>query len=84
MTYASVGETVADTTLSIVGLKLGPHLFRVAAASTAAIYGGNTPHLASAILHHTDASVTEAHYNRATSLSAARAYATIAERYRRE
>jgi integrase len=84
MTYASVGETVTETTRSIVGVKLSPHLFRTAAASTAAVYGGSTPYLASAILHHTDPLVTEAHYNRATGMSAAQAYAAISERYRRD
>ena len=81
MTYASVGEAVTETTRSTVGVELGPHLFRAAAASTAAVYGGSTPNLASAVLHQTDPSVTEAHYNRATGMSAAQAYATICKRY---
>ena len=54
-----------------------PHLFRTAAASTAAVYAGNTPHLGSALLHHTDPAVTEKHYNRANTLSAAQAYAAL-------
>ena len=81
MTYASVGETVTETTRSTVGVNLSPHLFRAAAASTAAVYGGSTPRLGSALLHQRDSSVTEAHYNRATSMSAAQAYAAISERY---
>jgi integrase len=84
MTYASVGETITDTTHSTVGVNLSPHLFRAAGASTAAVYGGSTPRLGSAILHHRDSSVTEAHYNCATSISAAQAYATITQRYRGE
>jgi integrase len=84
MTDASVGEVVTETTRSTVGVKLSPHLFRAAAASTAALYGGSTPHLGSALLHHTDPSVTEAHYNRATGMSAAQAYATVTQRYRRK
>jgi integrase len=83
MTYASVGEAVTETTLSTIGVKLNPHLFRTAAASTAALYGGSTPYLGSALLHHTDSSVTEVHYNRATGMSAAQAYATVTQRYRR-
>ena len=84
MRYASVGETIMETTRLTVGVKLSPHLFRTAAASTAAVYGGSTPNLASAILHHTNSSVTEEHYNRATGMSAAQAYAAITERYRRK
>lgn len=38
---------------------------------------GNTPHLASALLHHIDPAVTEAHYNRASSISAAQGYAAF-------
>jgi integrase len=84
MTYASVGETVTETTHSTIGVKLSPHLFRTSGVSTAALYGSSFPHLGSALLHHTDPSVTEAHYNRATGMSAAQAYATVTKRYRRE
>jgi integrase len=78
----SVWEVVTETTRLTVGVKLGPHLFRTSAASTAAVYGGSSPNLATAILHHTDPSMTEAHYNRATGLSAAQAYVAITETYR--
>jgi integrase len=63
---------------------VSPHLFRTAAASTAAAYGSNTSHLASALLNHTDSRVTEEHYNRATSMSAAMSYADIVEAFRHE
>jgi len=45
--------------------------FRTAAASTAAVDGGSTPHLASTVLDHTDPRVTEEHSNRASSLACA-------------
>ena len=77
MTYSAVGRVISKTTLATVGIDVSPHLFRTAAASTAAVYAGNTPHLASALLHHTDPAVTEKHYNRASSLSAAQAYAAL-------
>jgi integrase len=63
--------------LATVGVNVSPHLFRTAAASTAAVYAGNTPHLASALLNHSDPAVTEEHYNRASTLSAALAYAAL-------
>jgi integrase len=83
MSYVGVEVTVKGTTRSAIGVDVCPHMFRTAAASTAAIHCGNTPHLASAILQHTDPRVTEEHYNRATCMSAAQAYAAIANSYRR-
>lgn len=83
MTAKGVALTISTTTRRTVGVDVSPHLFRTAAATTAAMYGGATPHLASALLNHRDPYVTEEHYNRATSLSAAHAYASIAETYRK-
>ena len=71
MSYAGVEDAIKATTLSTVGIDVSPHLFRTCAASTAATYGGDNPHLGSALLDHTDESVTNTHYNRATSLTAA-------------
>ena len=68
MTTKNLGILIAKITLEILGVDVSPHLFRTAAASTAAAYGGNTPHLASAVFHHTDPRVTEEHYNRASSV----------------
>jgi integrase len=72
---------VSKVTLQALGVDVSPHLFRTAAASTAAAYGGSTPHLASAILNHTDPRVTEEHYNRASSISASEIYAEIVNSY---
>ena len=77
MTPKNLGILVSKVTLETLGVDVSPHLFRTAAASTAAAYGGSTPHLASAILNHTDPRVTEEHYNRASSLSASKIYARI-------
>ena len=63
MTYDGVARAITETTRSTVGIAVSPHLFRTAIASSAAIHGGENPHLASALLHHTDYRVTEAHYN---------------------
>jgi integrase len=78
----SVGTLISKITLETLGVGVSPHLFRTAAASTAAAYGGNTPHLASALLNHTDPRVTEEHYNRASTVSAAAAYARIISGFR--
>ena len=83
MSYVQVGRTIEKTTLATVGLAMRPHLFRTAAASTAATHCGDNPHLASALLHHTNSSVTNAHYNRATSLTAAESLRQIVRQYER-
>jgi integrase len=77
MTAKNMGTLVSKLTLQTLGVDVSPHLFRTAAASTAAAYGGNTPHLASALLNHTDPRVTEEHYNRASSMRASKIYAEI-------
>jgi hypothetical protein len=58
------------------------HLFRTTAATTAALYGPDVPHLASAVLGHCDPRVTEEHYIRATTVNAAKEYAAILRRRR--
>jgi integrase len=77
MSYSGVEKVISATTLATVGIDVSPHLFRTAGASTVAVHAGSTPHLSSALLHHTDPWVTEEHYNRASSLSAAQAYAAF-------
>jgi integrase len=84
MTRKNLGTLVSKITLETLGVDVSPHLFRTAAASTAAAYGGTTPHLASALLNHTDPRVTEEHYNRATSISASQIYAEITKSFLRE
>jgi integrase len=84
ITDKQVAHVIRMTTLSTVGVAVSPHLFRTAAASSAAAYAGETPHLASAVLHHTHPSFTNTHYNRATSLSAAENFRQIVRRYGRK
>jgi hypothetical protein len=84
MTSKNLGTLISKLTLETLGVVVSPHLFRTAAASTAAAYGTNTPGLASAVLNHTDPRVTEKHYNRAGSVSASRIYAAIVNRYLEE
>jgi integrase len=82
MTTKNIGTLISKITFETLGVDVSPHLFRTAAASTAAAYGGSTPHLASAVLNHTDPRVTEEHYNRATSIGAGRIYAEIISSFR--
>src|SRR5215211_6327379 len=84
ITTKNLGTLISRITLETLGVDVSPHLFRAAAASTAAAYGGNTPCLASALLNHTDARVTEQHYNRASSVSASKVYAEIVSSHLQE
>jgi integrase len=84
MTTKNLGTLISRLTLETLGVDVSPHLFRTAAASTAAAYGGNTPHLAGALLNHTDPRVTEEHYNRASTVSASKVYAEIISSYLQE
>ena len=82
MTTKNLATLISKLTRETLGVDVSPHLFRTAAASTAAVYGGKFPHLASALLGNRDPRVTEEHYNRATSLEVGDTYAAIAQTYR--
>jgi integrase len=84
LTTTNLSTLISKITRENVGVDVSPHLFRTAAASTAAAFGGNVPHLASALLNHTDPRVTEEHYNRATSMSASKIYAEILKSHLQE
>lgn len=77
MTTKNLATLISKLTREMLGVDVSPHLFRTAGASTAAIYGGKLPYLASALLGHRDKRVTEEHYNFSTSLSAGEEYALI-------
>jgi len=79
-----VTDLINAATLSTVGVAVSPHLFRTAVASTAAIYGGENPHLGSALLHHADPNLINEHYNRASSLTAAKNFQQIVRQYERK
>jgi integrase len=81
MTKKNMGTLISKITLETLGVDVSPHLFRTAAATTAAVYGGSTPHLASALLGHTDPRLTEEHYNRATSVNVANIYGALIRQY---
>jgi integrase len=81
LTTKNLGTLISKLTRQTIGIDVSPHLFRTAGASTAAIYGSNYPHLASALLNHRDPRVNEEHYNRAMGLSAGEDYANITQSY---
>jgi integrase len=84
MSDKTVANVIRQSTLSTVGVPVGPHLFRTSGASSAAILCGENPNLGSALLHHTHPSVTNAHYNRATSLRAGEDFQKIVRQYQKK
>ena len=80
-TTKNLGTLISKITFRTVGVDVSPHLFRTAGATTAAMYGGDNPHLASTLLGHSDSRVTHKHYVRATSVNAAKEYAAIIRPY---
>jgi site-specific recombinase XerD len=83
LTICAVEDVISKTTLAAVGIRVSPHLFRTAAASTAAVYAGDNRDLGSALLHHRDPTVREKHYNRASSLSATQGYGALVRALRK-
>lgn len=77
-----LGFLISNTTRETIGVDVSPHLFRTAGASTAAAHATKYPHLATALLNHRDPRITEEHYIRASSMSAAQSLADIINSYR--
>jgi integrase len=82
MAEYTVREVITETSRSTLGVPINPHMFRTAAATTSALYAGDNPHLASAVLHHTHPTVTQENYNRASCISAGRALRDVVQRFR--
>ncbi len=84
MSLKTMNKTIPRTTCFALGSSVNPHLFRACAATTAALYGSDYPHLASGLLQHVDPRVTEAHYIRASSSQAAIRYSEILDEMLRD
>jgi site-specific recombinase XerD len=82
MSCASIGELITETSRMTIGVKVNPHLYRAAGVTTLATRVGNKPHAGGALLHHHPGPVTQEHYNRASSISAGRALASVTQGYR--
>jgi integrase len=80
-TYKNLGTLISKITFRTLGVDVSPHLFRTAAASTAALNLPQYPHLSSALLGHADPRVTDDHYKRLTSFNAGKIYAELVQEY---
>jgi integrase len=81
LSYSSVERAIAETTRMTIGMAIYPHMFRVAAATSAALHVAESPNLASALLQHSNEKITEDAYIRANSLSVARDFADLVRRF---
>jgi len=82
MTKKPIGTLVSKITFQTLGVDVSRHLFRTAAATSAAAYSPSLPHLASALLGHSDTDVTEEHYIKVQSINASSIFAEIVQIYR--
>jgi len=81
MTMPKVGSVITTSTLQILGIAISPHLFRTADATVAAVSRPDLPHLASALLGHSNPRTTDEHYNRGGSSEAARIYTDLVQEH---
>jgi len=82
ISYASIGELIAETTRMTIGVAVSPHLFRTAGVTTLATRAGDKPYAGSALLHHGPRGPQE-NYNRASCITAGRSLAAVNREYRR-
>jgi site-specific recombinase XerD len=80
-TYKNLGSLISKITSRTLGVDVSPHLFRTAAASTAALNLPRFPYLASALLGQADRRIADEHYKRTISLGAAKAYGDLVQGY---
>lgn len=72
------GERIASVTERLLGVRVSPHLFRDAAATTIAIADPKHVGMIASLLGHNNGRTGEAYYNQAKGIEAARAsYANI-------
>ena len=75
MSARDVGRLITQTTQQTLGIAISPHLFRTADATTAADALSDMPYFASALLGHTNPSITDKHYKWNSSLNVQSDYA---------
>lgn len=77
LTYASIGPTIANATEKMTGVRVPPHFFRDAAATTLARTSSKGAKLIRPILAHSSTATAERHYNHARTIEAGRDYAAL-------
>lgn len=77
------GSRIRDITLSLTGARVGPHLFRDAAATTLARHSPRAARLIKPVLAHISEGTAERHYIDASTIEAGRALASVVARRRK-
>jgi integrase len=80
ITARKISSLISHITRETLGIAISPHLFRTADATTAADAISDMPHLASALLGHTNPRITDDHYKRNSSINVQKDYAQIVQR----
>jgi site-specific recombinase XerD len=80
-TYKNLGTLISKITVRTLGVDVSPHLFRTAAASTAAVKLPGLPYLATALLGQADERIADEHYKRTTSFYAGNVYGNLVQEY---
>ncbi len=70
--------------LRLTGVRVPPHFFRDAAATTLARHSPNAARLIRPVLAHSSFKTAERHYNHAQGIEAGRDYAAVIARMKRE
>jgi integrase len=85
LSYATIAVLIPKTVERITGKNVSPHLFRTAGVTTLATHAGDQPHAGGALLHHRPGGpVTQENYNRASGITAGKAYSAITRSFRRQ
>jgi site-specific recombinase XerD len=80
-TYKNLGALISKITVRTLGVDVSPHLFRTAAASTAAVKLPALPYLATALLGQADERIADEHYKRTSSFYAGNVYGNLVQEY---
>ncbi len=83
MGYSYIGRRIPDITSRLTGVRIPPHFFRDAAATTLARASPAAARVIAPVLAHSDRGTAERHYIQAGSIEAARDYADVLRRLRR-
>ena len=78
-----LGVTIAETTMRITGVRVPPHFFRDAAATTLARMSPEGARLIRPILAHSGYGTAERHYIHANTIDAGRNYAELVSQLKR-
>ena len=77
MGYSYIGTRIPDITERLTGVRMPPHFFRDAAATTLARDSPKAARLISQVLGHAASGIAERHYIQAGSVEAGRDYASL-------